>query len=99
MKKLSDYCVHVNNSRERELAIKFFKLASHRPRNSESNTMGNYVGMGGRGYTDSHYKGSKPTVTVGPVPYDTEIVIPFSNIYLLSDTPSRQEAYLKVFCK
>ena len=97
MKKLSDYCVYVANPNERVLALKFFRLASHRPLNFYSSKTGNFVGMAGKGSTDPYYKGSKPTVLCGITYYDTETVIKFSDMGILADTKSRQIAFDKAF--
>ena len=97
MKKLSDYCVYVANPNERTLALKFFRLASHRPLNPYSSITGNFVGMGGKGSTNQYYKGSKPTVSCGTTYYNTETVIKFSDMGILADTKSRQVAFDKVF--
>ena len=97
MKKLSDYCVYVANSNERALALKFFRLASHRPINPYSSNTGNFVGMSGSGSTDQYYKGSKPTVSCGNTYYNTETVIKFSDMGILADTKSRKIAFDKTF--
>ena len=99
MKKLSDYAVEVSTDTERNLAIEFFKRASHKPVNPLISSHGRYVGMSGMGVTYPSYKGSKSTICCSSSTYYTETIIPFAGIAILADSPARQEVFNKVFGK
>jgi len=89
MKNLKNYTVKVRNTRERDIAVVFYKRATKRGmalRNSSNFPA--YVGMGNqKGF------GSETTnlrwVTVGDFTFDHEKTLDFRDIRLLADTDNR----------
>ena len=82
MKNLRKYCIEVNSSLERSIATTFMRRASKLPEHPNSDSIGPVVGI------DS--VGRKSVLCGWRAPEENPI--PFRNIEILADTPSRKEA-------
>ncbi len=95
MKNLREIAVEVKNDRERQIAINFYKRASKKGLHKYSKSDGCYVGMNTCHYDKDTIYWDKVTCdrALGPM----EKSIPFADIILLANTPSRRAALVAAF--
>lgn len=100
MMNLRHYAVKVGTEMERQIAIDFYKFATHRAEHETSNHFlydgKGYVGMLNPLYGDA---GNQRFVICCGSHSECEQVVNFKNIDFLADTPSRRAALKKAFNK
>jgi hypothetical protein len=95
MKNLRNYCVFVRTNRERNIAMDFFKRATHFAVDDISNPEGKYVGLLNNypgDYRFHHYDTLQRKVMCGLTSCPNETIVQFNDMGCLADTPNRKIA-------